>query len=146
MFSRGSRKLTPYLVAAAMLGAFAGTASAQSYLNGHFTLPNDVRWQGTILAAGDYAITMSSSQGPALVRQANGVGALFVLAKIVKPAEKGQPTGLLITRRGSERVVRSFNWRERGITFVYVPLTHEERETLARADEREAVPIRTASR
>jgi hypothetical protein len=146
MSSKRSLKVVKLLVIAAVVScAFAGTASAQSYLDGTFTLPYEVRWQGAILPAGDYSITMTSSNSPALLRAANGGGGAFVLARCVDPARKGAPTSLLITRQGNERVVRFFNWKERGVNFVYKPLTKAERTQLASVEQAEIVPIRMAS-
>jgi hypothetical protein len=146
MSSKRSLEVVKLLVVAvAATCAFAGTASAQPYLNGTFTLPYEVHWQGAVLPAGDYSITMSNSNSPAQLRNATGGGA-FVLAACIDRAKKNAPTSLFITRQGNDRVVRFFNWRERGVTLVYKPLTRAERTALARVHEAETVPVRMASK
>ncbi len=133
------------VVALAVAGAFAGTASAQ-YLKGTFTLPYEVSWQGTVLPPGDYSITMNTYNSPALVSHASGRGVRMVLARCVDQARKGAPTALFLTVQGRERTVRLFNWRAGNTSFFYEPFTRAERETLARVDRMETVPIRMASK
>ena len=147
MSSYRSLKVVKVLVVTlAATCVLAGKASAQSYLSGSFTLTHEVRWQGTALPAGDYTITMNSIQQPALVRDAKGKGVVLAMAKVIAGAAADAPTSLFVTQQGDVRVVRSFNWKERGVTFVYAPLKGAEREALARLDAVEAVPVRMASK
>ena len=133
------------IVAAAVVGSFAETASAQ-VVRGTFRLPYDVRWGGTVLPAGEYSIVVDSLSRPAIIRSATGRSVAFVLAGSVDRAMKGRDTSLLLSRTESEPVVRVFNWREGNLAFVYKSFTKGERERLAQAGNVQAVPILMAAR
>ncbi len=141
------RVLTLTFVALTAGLASARTASAQSYLSGSFKLPYEVQWRNTVLPPGDYTITMTTYEEPALLRQATGAVVGVVQAVAVRKPWNNAPTGLFVALIGNRREVRSFNWKERGIAFVYAPLTPDERTSLASLRQPEAEqPTRMASR
>lgn len=136
--------LTVATVAACLVSA--GSASAQAYLSGRFSLPYEVHWRGAILPAGDYTITMTRFEEPALLRHAGGASVGLVSAVSVRNARDDAPTGLFVALIGTNREVRSFNWRERGLAFVYSPMTDAERTSLTENKPPESVPVRLAAR
>jgi hypothetical protein len=134
-----------WVVAAVAAAALSGTASAQSLVKGSFTLPYEVHFGKAVLAPGSYTITMDSTRGPATIRTSTGAGRALVLARSVDKAMTDQPTALLISQRENQRIVRSFNWREGNVAFVYVPFTKAERKLADNADS-VVVPILMAQK
>ncbi len=125
-------------------GVFAGAAQAQPY-TAKFTLPNEVRWGGAALPAGEYSLTMDNITGPLSIIDASGrVRAL--VSGFADTATKGQPASLQVTGEGAERTVRSLNCPAWGRRFVYVPFTRAERDRLANGERPETVAVRTVSR
>jgi hypothetical protein len=135
-----------WVVAAVAASALSGTASAQSLVKGSFTLPYEVHFGKAVLAPGSYTISMDSTRGPAIVRTSTGSGRALVVARSVDKSVAGQPTALLISQRENQRIVRSFNWREGDMAFVYEPFTKAERKLLGQVDDSVAVPILMAQK
>jgi len=133
------------VAAAIVTGVSVGPASAQS-LKGTFTLPYEVQWGKAVLPAGPYTITFDTLHGPAIVRTSTGEGRAIVMARIVDKAMKDQPSELLVTKIENQRVVRTLNLREAGVTFVYRPFTKSERKLVGKVDESEALPILMAQK
>jgi len=134
-----------WVVTAVAASALGGVASAQSPVKGSFTLPYEVHWGKAVLAPGAYTITMDSTRGPATIRTSTGAGRALVLARSVDKAMTDQPTALLISKRENQRIVRSFNYREGDVSFVYVPFTQAERRLADSADS-VVVPILMAQK
>jgi hypothetical protein len=134
------------LFAAALLAtcAFATAANADTFL-GRFTLPFEVHWGKSVLPAGDYTISMDSRTDVALVRSANGKSMGFTPIPIKASSDKGA-TALFVVVHGNERMVRSLNLPASRVSLIYPPVTNAERETLAYADQVQAVPIVTAGK
>jgi hypothetical protein len=124
----------------------ASAASAQSLVKGSFTLPYEVHWGKAVLAPGHYTIAIDRADRPAAVSTPTGRIVAYVTARSFDDARKDAPTALVITKTESQRVVRSFNWREGNRRFIYRPFTAAERQQVARAAEVETVAIRVAQR
>jgi hypothetical protein len=122
--------------------AFAASANAQS-ISAKFNLPYEVHWGKTVLPAGAYTISMDSLGNPALVRSATGKTAFFAPIPVKDDSHKGA-TALFVLVRGNQRVVRSLNLPEHGISLIYQPATSAEREMLTKADQIDAVPVTSA--
>ncbi len=137
--------LTRLGVALAICAA-AGAASAESLVKASFTLPYEVRWGKAILAPGHYSIAIERADRPAAVSTATGRVVAYVMARSFDDARKDQPTALVISKTESQRVVRSFNWREGNRRFIYRALTVAEREQSADAAALETVAIRVAQK
>jgi hypothetical protein len=124
------------LFAAALLATclFAGSANAQSWIQGKFTLPYETHWGKAVLPAGDYQFrfTPDNAGGTMLVlRNAKTLRIVaFESANIRKDSANDQ-SALLIGTRGERHIVQSLRIAEVGQVFVY------DRE-LARAAEEEA--------
>jgi hypothetical protein len=126
--------------------AAAGAASAQPLVKGTFTLPYEVHWGKAVLPPGHYSITIDRADRPALVTKPTGKGLTYVMARSSDDAMKGQPTGLIITKAETQRVVRSFNWRKGNRHFIYRAFTEAERKQLGSVTELETVTIRMAQK
>ncbi len=145
MLTKRSLTVVKQLVLAGSVLGVAASASAQPAFKGTFTLPYEVRWGQAVLQPGRYTITVDSLSRPALLTRLGGGGA-YVMAVSVGDADKNQPSAILVTRGEKERIVRSFNCREAGQTFVYKPLTKGERERYAKATVPEALAIVAATK
>ena len=122
---------------------FAAAVSAQPRFEGRFTLPYEIHWGQTVLAAGEYTIFMNPSQAAAVVRSASGE-AQFIRANVATEDNKKGVNCLIITARGNEHRVRSLNLPGVGQSLVYERLTKSERETVVKADQ--AVPVVVAAK
>jgi hypothetical protein len=134
-----------FALATILAGLSVGAAQAQSYYSARFTLPFEVHWGAATLPAGEYSLAMSSIEGPLNVSDAQGRIRVRVYGTPDSPT-RTQPTSLLITRDGADRVVRSFNCQEWGRKFVYLPITRAEQDLLASGERVETVTVRMASR
>jgi hypothetical protein len=122
---------------------FATAVSAQPRFEGRFTLPYEVHWGQTVLAAGEYTIFMNPSQAAAVVRSASGK-TQFIRATVATENNKKGVNCLIITARGNEHRVRSLNLPGLGQSLIYERLTKSERETVAKTDQ--AVPVIIAAK
>ena len=140
------RAIKVRLFAAVLLAtcAFAASANAQSFY-AKFTLPFDTHWGKNVLPAGDYTISLDSRTNVALVRSADGQTVGFTPIPIEASSKKGA-TALFVMVHGNERIVRSLNLPEHGVSLIYTPTTSAEREILAKADQVKVVPVMTAGK
>jgi hypothetical protein len=128
-----------------VIGALsAATAQAQGYA-AKVTLPHEVSWAGAVLPPGSYSLYMDSIKGPLTVYDAAGRVRARVYGTMEDPL-KTKPAALLVTREGTEWVVRSFNCPDWGIGIVSKPFTRAERSLLAEERQTEAIAVRVASR
>jgi hypothetical protein len=100
------------MLAIAAIGLFtvcasATPASAQQAFKGAFTLPNDVRWQGKDLPAGDYTFSLKSVAVPAqlVVTGANG-NSMFIITCATDDRIKGEQSFLTVERHGATSFIR----------------------------------------
>jgi hypothetical protein len=124
---------------------FGGAVNAQTRFHGKFKLPYEVHWGKALLPAGEYSISMDWFQAGTEVRSASGQTVFIPGSPITDDSEK-RGTCLVIMVRGDERRVRSLNLPEIGRSLIYEPLTKSERETRAKADQMQAVPVLTAGK
>jgi hypothetical protein len=108
-----------------------GVANAQSVLTGKFSLAEEVRWDGTVLPAGEYTLTIDNLQMPirAIVRSVDGTKSAMFATAISEDA-KGGASYIVVTNNGSERKVRSLNLPQLRLSLTYEPLTKRERTEL----------------
>jgi len=129
------------VVAAVAACILDGRASAQSFpMRGTFTLPYEVHCGRGVLPAGQYSIHIAGRFAPAFVRDSAGRSKEILLPRSVTAREAG-PTSLRILRRGNQRIVQSFNWREGDVVFVYERLTNAEVKSLITNEDSATVPI-----
>jgi hypothetical protein len=133
------------LVLGVLIATFlcAAAAQAQPAFSGKFVLPNEVRWNHTVLPAGEYFIQMDSLAAPAVVRSTSSGKQIYTAQPMIVESEKS-PTQLNITVLGNERVVRSLNLPGIDRALIFEPLTKAERESIAKAKQSETVPVVTA--
>jgi hypothetical protein len=134
-----------FAVAVLLGGLFAGAAQAGAGYSGKFTLRYEVRWGGAVLPAGEYSLAMDSIKGPLNVIDASG-RILALVSGFPDYPTNAQPTSLLVTRDGAQRIVRSFNCPLWGHKFVYKPFTRAERDLVANGERTETIAVRMASR
>ena len=87
------------------IGVFANTAAAQARYKGKFTLPNEVRWQGQVMPAGDYTFSLDSIARPATLRLQGPTGGIFIPTVSISDKFAGEKSSLRIVRRGGIRFV-----------------------------------------
>jgi hypothetical protein len=124
---------------------FTSAANAQPTFEGKFTLPYEVRWNHTVLPAGEYFIQLDAKGMPAVLYSKTTGRSVNTIVPILDDGEKGA-AHLTVTIRGNERIVRSVNLPQIGKTLVFEPLTKTEREMFAKAGKMEAVPVITAKK
>jgi len=138
-------KTTMLVVMFAVLISVTGANGQTSIFAGNFTLTHQVRWGQATLPAGDYSIRFSSLHSPAMVRSMDGKTMAFVFTVSSGDSEKG-PSSLTIVTRGNERKVASMNLPGSHVSLVYSPLTKAERETLAKSNQIQSVPLIAANK
>ena len=127
MKTNRSRFLTLVAFGLLALGASANTASAQNRYAGKFTLPNEVRWQGRVMPAGDYTFSLASISMPAMLRLDGPDGAAFVPTSGISDAATNKKSSLTIEHRGGGRFVRELYLAELGVHLRYaVPKAPKE--------------------
>ena len=134
------------VAAAIALCVSVTTASAQSALEGSFTLPYEVHWGKAVLTPGVYTITFDTMRGPAIVRTSTGQGRAILMPVPIDKSMKDQPSALIVSRVENQRVVRYLNVRESDVSFAYRPFTKSERKLVGSADKPEAVAILMAQK
>ena len=118
------------LLALLMASLFPGLAHAQEALTGKFTLPFEVRWGKTILPAGDYSLTMPSTNlwGCVIVRrEPNGETVALIRADTWEEARTSESSKLVFERRGEEEIVRSLYLKDKGYVFNYASRGKKEK-------------------
>ncbi len=94
-------------------------AAAQDAMKGSFTLPNDVRWSGTLLSAGDYTFSLKSMSIPAQILVHGPNGNAFVLTSAVSDRVIDRASSMTIERRGDTRFVSELYLADLGIELRY---------------------------
>lgn len=133
------------LGALAAVFAFTAAAHAQPAFSGKFVLPQQVRWNGTVLPAGEYSIEMSSLHRPAVLYSTRTHRAFYTGSPAVAESVAGG-TELYITIRQGERIVNSLNLPRMGKSLVFSPLTKAEQEAASEASHTETTPVITAQK
>lgn len=124
----------------------AAGANAQDALHGKFQLSSEVRWANTVLPAGEYSFVLESTKRPLVVKifPTDGKPGTMFMARTFEDARRGS-SYLYITENGSRRIVRSMNLPQVGMSLIFDPLTHHERETLY-ASQSHTVPVQLAKK
>jgi len=118
------KKNLTHILAVLAIGLIALCASpnsvnAQDRFKGHFTLTNDVRWNGTELPAGEYSFTLSSTAVPAKILLHGPNGYMFVLTSSVSTKAVGENSSLTIERRGDSRYISDLYLADLGMELRY---------------------------
>ena len=129
MTSLRNRMLVTAALALAAICASAVPASAQSASAGSFTLPNDVRWQGATLPAGDYTFRMDSVATPNRIILDGPNGYESVSAIVADKDARGGKSSLTIVRHGSRAFVHDLYLAKIGLRLQYhVPKAPKEKQ------------------
>ena len=135
-----SRSRILVIVALGLLAASAwvSPAAAQSggACTGSFTLPDEVRWQGRVVPAGDYTFVLKSAALPAQIelRGRNGVVVLMTAGLSIR--DKNQQSFLIIERRSGTSYVRELYLAPIGVHFHYLVPKRPKEELLAKGPAR----------
>jgi hypothetical protein len=142
-----SRNATKVTLLAAMLLAvslFAGSANAQSGFRGKFTLDHQTRWGQAVLPAGHYLLTFDDHLSDMLVVSdaKSHRRVAYEPSNNRQDSTKGE-SALLVSVRGSQRIVNSFRVAELGQTFIY-DHSLASRRAVEEANNTETVPVMEA--
>jgi hypothetical protein len=118
MKSIRNRVLAIVAVGIAALCVNARPASAQA-VRGHFTLPNEVRWQEATLPAGDYTFSIKTVSGPAQMELQGPNGGTFIVALTSSRADISGKSALILEYHSGTRVVREMYIAPIGVRFEY---------------------------
>ena len=114
--------------------ASASSVSAQNVFQGKFTLPNDVRWAGASLPAGDYTFSLNSTTKSGRVFLHGPDGGAFISASMTDNRNAGDSSKLTIEHRGGISFVRSMYLADLGVELAYrAPETPKKDVELAKA-------------
>lgn len=89
---------------------FPVSGFAQNVVRGDFKLPHDVRWENSVLPAGDYVYFVDIGRRPILVRveqKGGGFSGVFVPDGYLKPGKPGESGGLALGGYGDDSYVIS---------------------------------------
>ena len=112
-----------------------GPGSGHSAVQGKFTLPNEIRWQDTVLPAGDYSFSMESASLPAQILLRGPNGALFVMPAGRSEDRSAQQSSLTIVRRGEWGYVREIYLAPLGVHFTFTTPKVPKDQLLAQGPE-----------
>jgi hypothetical protein len=114
---------------------YAAPAQAIPAVQGKFTLPNEIRWQDTVLPAGDYSFSMESASLPAQILLRGPNGALFVMPAGRSEDRSAQQSSLTIVRRGEWGYVREIYLAPLGVHFTFTTPKVPKDQLLAQGPE-----------
>jgi hypothetical protein len=143
---RNATKVALFAAVLLATSLFAGSANAQSGFKGNFTLEHQTRWGEAVLPAGHYLLTFDDNISNMLVvRDAKSHRALaYEPSNIRQNSTKGE-SALLVSVRGSQRIVSSFRVAELGQTFIYDRALASGR-AVEEANNTETVPVMEAKK
>ena len=131
MKSLRNRVLAIAALGIATICANASPATAQAMaFKGSFTLPNEVRWQGATLPAGDYTFSLKSASGPDLIQLQGPKGGSFVISLTASKDDVSDRSvmtiehraGMTIEHRAGMSIVRELYLAQIGLRLhYYVP-------------------------
>ena len=123
MKSLRNRVLAIAALGIATICANASPATAQlTAFKGSFTLPNEVRWQGATLPAGDYTFSLKSASGPDLIQLQGPKGASFVISLTASKDDVSDSSVMTIEHRAGMSIVRELYLAQIGLRLhYYVP-------------------------
>ena len=123
MKSLRNRVLAIAALGIATICANASPATAQvTAFKGSFTLPNEVRWQGATLPAGDYTFSLKSASGPDLIQLQGPKGGSFVISLTASKDDVSDRSVMTIEHRAGMSIVRELYLAQLGLRLhYYVP-------------------------
>ena len=123
MKSLRNRVLAIAALGIATICANASPATAQATaFKGSFTLPNEVRWQGATLPAGDYTFSLKSASGPDLIQLQGPKGGSFVISLTASKDDVSDRSVMTIEHRAGMSIVRELYLAQIGLRLhYYVP-------------------------
>lgn len=123
MKSLRNRVLAIAALGIATICANASPATAQAMaFKGSFTLPNEVRWQGATLPAGDYTFSLKSASGPDLIQLQGPKGGSFVISLTASKDDVSDRSVMTIEHRAGMSIVRELYLAQIGLRLhYYVP-------------------------
>ena len=123
MKSLRNRVLAIAALGIATICANASPATAQAMaFKGSFTLPNEVRWQGATLPAGDYTFSLKSASGPDLIQLQGPKGGSFVISLTASKDDVSDRSVMTIEHRAGMSIVRELYLAQLGLRLhYYVP-------------------------
>ena len=123
MKSLRNRVLAIAALGIATICANASPATAQTMaFKGSFTLPNEVRWQGATLPAGDYTFSLKSASGPDLIQLQGPKGGSFVISLTASKDDVSDRSVMTIEHRAGMSIVRELYLAQLGLRLhYYVP-------------------------
>jgi len=135
-----------FIIVEAILLPVSG--KAQQVVHGEFSLYQEVRWQSSVLPAGDYMFFVDANHWPALVRvqqKGGGFSGVFVPQGLLRPG-KHRDSGIALAGTGNETYVEAL--RLQGIeTELYFPAPDTKRDEhagdQARPQDQGAGAVRT---
>jgi hypothetical protein len=112
------------LVTVAMTLLVIGVGATQTVAQGNstkgsFTLPYEVRWNNTVLPAGDYTFSMPSTASPDLMALSGPHGSILLRAMVVEGENTNPHSTLTIESRGGDRFVHELYLANSGLHFRY---------------------------
>jgi hypothetical protein len=129
MKSHRYRMLVVAAIALAAICASVVPAAAQNAFQGSFTLPTEVRWQGSTLPAGDYTFTMKTVDAPNLIILNGPNGSSFVSALVGDRDKISDGSVLIVEQRAGKSCVRELYMAQLGLRLRYaVPKAPKEAE------------------
>ncbi len=96
-----------------------GVGSAQNAYQGKFTLPFAARWQGAVLPAGNYTLSMYSAAAPYTLELRGVRQHVMIMGVSGDPKPISEASQLTLLRSGSSYVVRSFQAGPIGLDIGY---------------------------
>ena len=112
--------LTIAAIGLVTMAAGASQAAAQSS-GGRFTLPCEVKWQGTVLPAGDYTFSLKAPELPAIVNVKGPDGRVFIFASALdeEPFNRPVQSTLTIEQRGGSSFISEMYLADLGLHLFY---------------------------
>jgi hypothetical protein len=147
-----TRRIQLLAIAAIGLAAMATCASqatAQSS-GGKFTLPHEVRWQGTALPAGDYTFSLKAPELPAIMSVQGPNGKIFIFASSMDEGaiNRRENSTLTIEQRGGTSFISEIYLADLNLHIFYKgPKVSKSEQLLAKdSGKKEQVLIASAAR
>ena len=112
------------IVAIAVIGlvtllAIPNRVHAAPAFKGHFTLTDDVVWNGRELPAGNYEMTLDSTAMPAKILLHGPNGYMWVLTSASSGKDQGEVSNLTVEHRNGARYISSLYLADLGIDLRY---------------------------
>jgi hypothetical protein len=109
------------IVAIAVIGVCASPkpAAAQDAFKGQFTLAEQVRWNDTLLPAGEYTFVLKSNSSPAQILIHGPKGYMFMTTSAKSERVENRASSLTVEHRGGSRFVSELYLADLGVELRY---------------------------